>query len=127
MHDDLLGEFECCPTAKDMWDRLKIRFRQTLTTRLPTLRLKWMQFQLKVGRPMTEQLQTLSGIVQDPKAAGLDILEDKQALNVMRALLDTNLWRNFSLVMTPNDNIKTLELISSTSKWRSSVKSFLPL
>jgi len=26
MHDDLLGDFEGCPTAKDMWDRLKIQF-----------------------------------------------------------------------------------------------------
>jgi len=26
MHDDLLGEFEHYPTAKYMWDRLKIRF-----------------------------------------------------------------------------------------------------
>ena len=34
MHDDLLGEFEGCPTTKDMWDRLKIRFSQTSATRL---------------------------------------------------------------------------------------------
>jgi len=26
MHDDLLGEFEGCPTTKNMWDSLKIRF-----------------------------------------------------------------------------------------------------
>jgi len=24
MHDNLLGGLECCPTAKDMWNRLKI-------------------------------------------------------------------------------------------------------
>jgi len=69
MHDDLLGEFERCPTAKDMWDQLKIRFDQTSVTRLRTLRLKWMQFQLNAGRPMTEQLRTLNGIVRDLKAA----------------------------------------------------------
>jgi len=65
MHDDLLGEFEGCPTAKDMWDRIKIRFGQTSATRLRTLRPKWMQFQLNAGRPMTEQLRALSGIVRD--------------------------------------------------------------
>jgi len=25
-HNNLLGEFEGCPTAKDMWDHLKIQF-----------------------------------------------------------------------------------------------------
>ena len=36
MHDDLLGEIEGCLTAKDMWDRLKIRFDQTSAIRLHT-------------------------------------------------------------------------------------------
>jgi len=91
MHDDLLGDFEGCPTAKDMWDRLKIWFGQTSTTRLRTLPLKWMQFQLDAGRPMTKQLRTLSGIVRDLKAAGQGIPEDEQALNVIRAVPDIKL------------------------------------
>ena len=33
MHDGPIGEFEGCPTTKDMWDKLKIRFGQTSTTR----------------------------------------------------------------------------------------------
>jgi len=40
MHDDLIGEFEMRPTAKDMWDQLKICFRQTSETKLYTLQLK---------------------------------------------------------------------------------------
>jgi len=56
MHNNLLGEFEGCPTAKDMWGRLKIWFGQISTTRLRALRLKRMQFQLDAGQPMTEQL-----------------------------------------------------------------------
>ena len=44
MHDDLLVEFEHCPTSKDMWDQLKMRFGQTSTTRLRTLQLKWIEF-----------------------------------------------------------------------------------
>ena len=95
MHDDLLGEFEHCPIANDMWDELKIWCGQTSTTRLRTLQLKWMQFQLDAERPMTEQLRTLSGIVHDLKAAGQDIPEDKQALNVIRALPKTKPWENF--------------------------------
>jgi len=79
MHDNLLGELEDCPTAKYMWDRLKIRFNQTSVTRLRTLDLKLMQFQLDVGRPMTEQLRTLSGIIHDLNVVGQDIPEDEQA------------------------------------------------
>ena len=26
MHDDLIGEFEACLTAKDMWDKPRVRF-----------------------------------------------------------------------------------------------------
>jgi len=33
MHNNLLGEFEGCPIAKDLWDRLKIRFGQISDTR----------------------------------------------------------------------------------------------
>jgi len=91
MHDDLLKEFEGCPTVKDMWDRLKIQFGQTSATRLCTLRLKWTQFQLDGGRLMTKQLRTLSGIVPDLKAVVQDMLEDEQALNVIRALSKTKL------------------------------------
>ena len=112
MHNGALGEFEGCPTAKDMWDRLKIQFGQTSATRLCALRLKWMQFRLDGGRPMTEQLRTLSGIVRNLKAAGQDIPEDEQALNVIRALPKTKLWENFSQVMAHNDNIKTFDAIS---------------
>ena len=60
---------------------------------------------------MTEQLRTLSGIVCDLKAAGQDIPEDEQALNVIRALPKTKLWENFSQVMAYNDNIKTFDAV----------------
>jgi len=112
MHDDLLVEFEGCPTAKDMWDRLKIPFDQTSATRLPTLRLKGMQFQLDAGRRMTEQLRALSGIAHDLKAASQDIPEDEQAVNAIWALPDTKLWQNISQAMAYNKNIKTFGAIS---------------
>jgi len=40
MQDDLLGEFECFSTAKNMWLQLRIGFGQTSATRLRTLQLK---------------------------------------------------------------------------------------
>ena len=126
MHDDLLGEFEGCPTAKDMWDRLKIWFGQTSATRIRTLCLKWMQFQLDVGRTMTEQLRTLSDIVRDLKAADQDIHEDGQALNVIRALSKTKLWEN-SQVMAHNDDIKTFDVISKHLEMEDERQRSLPL
>jgi len=61
---------------------------------------------------MVKQLRTLSGIVRDLKAAGQDIPDDEQAQNVIRALPDNELWRNFSQVMALNENIKTFNVIS---------------
>jgi len=65
---------------------------------------------------MTEQLRTLSGIVCNLKAAGQDMPEDEQALNVIRALPKTKLWEYFSQVMAHNDNIKTFDAISKHLK-----------
>ena len=59
---------------------------------------------------MTKQMQTLSGIVRDFKATSQDIPKDEQALNVIRALPDTDLWQN-SQLMAHNDNIKTFQKI----------------
>ena len=58
-----------------------------------------MQFHLDASQPMTEQLRTVSGIIRDLKATDQDIPKDDQAMNVIQALLDTDLWLNFSLVM----------------------------
>jgi len=37
MHDDLIDEFEFYPTAKKMWDNIRLRYGQTSETRLCTL------------------------------------------------------------------------------------------
>jgi len=42
MHDDLIGEFENYPTAKEMWDNIHYRYGQISKTRLRALHLKWM-------------------------------------------------------------------------------------
>jgi len=86
-----------------------------------------MQFQLDTWRHMTEQLRTLSGIVRDLNAVGQDIPEDEEALDVIRARPKTNLWENFSQVMTHNESIKTFDAISKHPKWRMSNKNHLPL
>ena len=37
MHDDLIGEFENYPTAKEMWDNIRLRYGQASKTRLYAL------------------------------------------------------------------------------------------
>ena len=56
LHDNPLGEFERCPVAKDMWGQLKIKFGHTSATRLSMLCLKYMEYKLDSGQPITEQL-----------------------------------------------------------------------
>ena len=85
MHDDLVGEFELCPMTKDMWEQLKICFGQTSETRLRTLQLKWMQYQMHSSRTLTERLRIMIGIICDLKA-GKEISKGEQVLNVIQAL-----------------------------------------
>jgi len=83
MHNDLIGEFEACPIAKDMWDKLKVRFSQTSAMRLRTLHLKWMQYEIDSTHTIAEHLRTMSAMVRDFKAVGREISEEEQVLNVI--------------------------------------------
>ena len=85
MHDDLIGEFETCHTAKNMWDQIKICFGQT--SEFHTLQLKWMQYKMDSIRTMAEHLRIMSYIICDLKAVSKDIYEGEQVLNVIWALL----------------------------------------
>jgi len=90
MRDDLLGEFERFPIAKDMWTHLKIRFNQTFATRLCTLQLKWMHYTIDSSRSISEHFRTISGMVRDVKLAERDVSREEHVLNVIRALHDDN-------------------------------------
>lgn len=114
MHDDLIGEFELCPTAKDMRDQLKIHFGQTSKTRLHTLQLKWIQYQMDSSRTMTEHLRIMSGVIRDLKAAGKEISEGEQVLNVIKALpIESQHWNHVKTILTYSDNIKTFAEVQS--------------
>lgn len=108
MHNDLIGEFETCLTAKDMWDKLKITFGQTSATRLRALNLKWMDYTIDPSHNVTEHLRIMSAMVRDLKAAGRDVPDEEQIVNVLRSLpSDTEEWKNFKLLMSHSENIKT--------------------
>ena len=114
MQNDFIREFEACPMADDMWNKLKIHFRQTSETRLCTLLLKWMQYKMNSSRPMAKHLRTMSAMVHDLKIAGKDIYEVEQVLNVIRAILDEpEHWDNAKLVLICSDHLKTFSKIQS--------------
>ncbi|KAH9618858.1 hypothetical protein KSS87_009464, partial [Heliosperma pusillum] len=108
MHNDLIGEFETCPTAKDMWDKLKVTFGQTSATRLRALNLKWMDYTINPKHNVTEHLRTMSAMIRDLKAAGRDVPDEEQIVNVLRSLpSNTEEWKNFKLLMAHSENVKT--------------------
>jgi len=113
MRDDLLGEFERFHTGKDMWTQLNVRFGQTSGTRLRTLQLKWMQYTIDFSRSIFEHLRAMSAMVRDLKAAGQEVSEEEQVLNVIKALPNDNeYWKSFKVFMTHNEHVKTFEAIS---------------
>ena len=108
MQDDLIGEFKMSPTAKDMWDQLKIHFGQTSERRHCTLQLKWMQYEMDSSRTMAEHLQVMNGIIHGFKAAGKEISKGEQVLNVIRVLpVESEHWNHVNTVLTHSEHIKT--------------------
>ena len=87
IHEDLIGEFEACLTAKDMWDKLRVGFSQTSLTRLRILHLKWMHYKMDSTHTVVEHLRTMSAMACDLKSARREISKEEQVLNVIRALL----------------------------------------
>jgi len=69
MHDNLIGEFKVCLTAKGMLDKLKIRFGHTSSTRLRILHLKWVQHKMDSTHTIVELLRSMSVMVRDLKVA----------------------------------------------------------
>ena len=66
---------------------------------------------------MVDHLRMMSGIVRDLKAAGKDISEGEQVLNVIRALLDEPPhWEQVKMVLTHSDHLKAFGQIQSHLK-----------
>ena len=63
MHDDLIGDFENYPTAKEMWDNIHSRYGQTSKTRLRALHLKWMTYTIGSSQSITEHVRSLQAML----------------------------------------------------------------
>ncbi|KAH9608251.1 hypothetical protein KSS87_014525, partial [Heliosperma pusillum] len=80
----------------------------TSATRLRALNLKWMDYSIDPKHNVTEHLRVMSSMIRDLKAAGRDVPDEEQVVNVLRSLpSDTEEWINFKLLMSHNKNIKT--------------------
>ncbi|GAV87890.1 UBN2_3 domain-containing protein [Cephalotus follicularis] len=77
MHDDLIGAYEHCPTAKKMWDQLRFDFGGTSVTRLRSLVLQFEMYKNEPKNSMTEHLRIMSAMIRDLKNAG-NALSDEQ-------------------------------------------------
>jgi len=82
MHNDLIGEFEMCPTAKDMWDQLKICFGQTSEIGLHTLKLKWIQYKMDSSHIMADHLRIMSAMICDLRATDNEISKQKSTFKM---------------------------------------------
>ncbi|CAO2830762.1 unnamed protein product [Amaranthus hypochondriacus] len=113
MHDDLIGQFEVYPTAKDMWDNLKDTFGKTSATRLRTLHLSWLQYKIDSSRSVPEHIRAMSAMLRDLGAGGIEISEYEQVNNVIRSLPDNDdRWSPFKALMSHNVNLKSFTEIA---------------
>jgi len=82
----LLGSSRRVPLLKICGRGLRLGSAKTSTTKLHTLHLKWMQYEMDSTHTIAEHLRTMSAVVRDLKAAGLEISKEEQVMNVIRAL-----------------------------------------
>ena len=76
MHNDLIGEFEDYPNAREMWNQLKIAYGVTSTTRLRALTLKFGQYTMDSKHSIAEHLRTMSALIRDLKAASNNLSDE---------------------------------------------------
>lgn len=97
-------------------DKLRICFRN-LVTRLHTLHLKWMQYQIDSTHTIAEHLRSISAIIHALKVAGLEISEEEQVLNMIHELPShPEHQKDVKFVMTQSKHMNTFTKIQSQLK-----------
>ncbi|GAV91515.1 UBN2_2 domain-containing protein [Cephalotus follicularis] len=110
MHDDLIGAYEHCATAKEMWDQLRFHFGGTSITMLQRLVLKFEMYKKDPKNSMTEHVRIMSSMIRDLKNAGNALSDEQQVQAVIRSLPDS--WVNMRHILTHNENIKNFADVS---------------
>ena len=66
------------------------------------------------SRTMTKHLRIMTGIIHDFKAAGKEISEGEQVLNLIHALLvESQHWNHVKTILTHSEHIKTFAEVQS--------------
>lgn len=76
MHNDLIGEFEHCPTTLDIWNKFKIVYGLTSAIRLQALTLKLKQYVMDPIHTMTEHLRTMLTLIYDLKVSSNNLVDE---------------------------------------------------
>ena len=67
MHNDLIGAFKDCKTAREMWNALKLKFGGTSATRLHALTLKFDSHKMCPNGSMKQPLTQISSMIPNSK------------------------------------------------------------
>ncbi|KAL0456393.1 UNVERIFIED_CONTAM: Copia protein [Sesamum latifolium] len=87
MHDNLIREYEKYPTAKELWDVLKVAYGSTSATRLRALTLRFNQYVLDPKHSMIQHLDVMKDMIRELQNASCELSDEQQVLAVLRSLL----------------------------------------
>ncbi|KAL0404158.1 UNVERIFIED_CONTAM: hypothetical protein Sradi_2056600 [Sesamum radiatum] len=112
MHDNLIREYEKYPTAKELWEVLKVAYGSTSATRLRALTLRFNQYVLDPKHSMIQHLDVVKDMIRELQNAGCELSDEQQVLAVLRSLPK----QNVKLMLTHNEQIKTFYSVASHLK-----------
>ncbi|KAL0457633.1 UNVERIFIED_CONTAM: hypothetical protein Slati_0390500 [Sesamum latifolium] len=115
MHDNLIRDYEKYPTAKELWEVLKVAYGSTSATILRALTLRYNQYVLDPKYSMIQHLDVMKDMIRELQNAGCELSDEQQVLAVLRSLPE-HTWGHVKLVLTHNEQIKTFDSVTSHLK-----------
>ncbi|KAL0316519.1 UNVERIFIED_CONTAM: Retrovirus-related Pol polyprotein from transposon TNT 1-94 [Sesamum radiatum] len=82
MHDNLIREYEN-PTAKELWEVLKVAYGSTSASRLRALTLRFNQYVLDPKHSMIQYLDVMKDMIRELQNAGCELSDEQQVLVVL--------------------------------------------
>ena len=76
MSNDLIGEFEECQTAHDIWEALKLRYGGILATRLRGLTMKFDLYSMRYNHTMKQHLRVTSSMIHELKVVRNNLTDE---------------------------------------------------
>ncbi|KAL0401753.1 UNVERIFIED_CONTAM: hypothetical protein Slati_4205200 [Sesamum latifolium] len=85
MHDNLIREYEKYPTAKELWEVLKVAYGSTSATRLTALTLRLNLYVFDPKYLMIQHLDVMKDMIRELQNAGYEFNDEQQVLVVLRS------------------------------------------